>query len=262
MKLRAWFGNMPSGAKAIGTGCLRETIMQDGAKEPASGFALVQTLSLHKEPILPEGTPGPATAPDAATNPAPVPPPLSVNAPPPTGKRTTWLICIGCAVGVAAGILLTNAVNNMMAYTFFYPVHSNKPSVEVFNELNQMRIDLNKLNDEKKQLEKDKEKEDALRQALSAVKATVPPPADSAKPDAAPPTAQPGGIPTVQPGGAPPVQPGGVAEIRPPSRPRDGFAEVDEEIERLEKMQKTINNILDLFTPPGQKEKEPKKDRP
>jgi hypothetical protein len=147
---------------------------------------------------------------------------------------------------VAVGILLTNAVNNMLAYTFFYPVQSNKPSVEVFNELNQMRLDLNKLNEENKV--KDQEKDDAVRDALSKVRATVAQP-DSGKPNAVPPAAQPGVAV------APAAQPGGVADLRPANRPRDGFAEIDEEIERLEKMQKTINNILDVFTPPAQKEK-------
>jgi hypothetical protein len=175
-----------------------------------------------------------------------MPVPISNQTNPAAGRRTTWLICVGCGVGVAVGILLTNAVNNMLAYTFFYPVQSNKPSVEVFNELNQMRLDLNKLNEENKL--KDQEKDDAVRDALSKVRATVAQP-DSGKPNAVPPAAQPGVAV------APAAQPGGVADLRPANRPRDGFAEIDEEIERLEKMQKTINNILDVFTPPAQKEK-------
>jgi hypothetical protein len=206
--------------------------MPDGAPQPASGFAPVPTLAPHMETVLPEAVAEPATAPA----------PLSKTTAPASGRRTSWLIGIGCAVGMAAGVLLTNMVNNWVAYTYFYPVHSNKPSVEVFNELNQMRQELNQLNEEKKLQEQ--QKDDAVRQALSAVKSVAPP--DSAKPNA--PAAP----------SAPAMQPGGVADVRPVNKPRDGFAEIDEEIERLEKTQKTINQILDLFTPPA---KEKTKDR-
>jgi hypothetical protein len=208
--------------------------MPDGATEPASGFAPVPTLVPHTEALLPEVVAEPAAAPV----------PLSKATVRASGRRTGWFIGIGCALGIAAGVLLTNMVNNWVAYTYFYPVHSNKPSVEVFNELNQMRQELNQLNEEKKLQEQ--EKDNAIRQALSAVKSVAPP--DSPKPNA--PAAP----------SAPAMQPGGVADVRPPvnNKPRDGFAEVDEEIERLEKTQQTINKILDLFTPPA---KEKTKDR-
>jgi hypothetical protein len=206
-----------------------EVIMPDGATGPASGFAPVPTLVPHAEPILPEVVAEPATAPA----------PLSKVAAPAGGRRTGWFIGIGCAVGMAAGVLLTNMVNNWVSYAYFSPVHSNKTSVEVFNELNQMRQEINQLNEEKKL--KEQEKDDAVRQALSAVKSVTPP--ESAKPNAP---------------AAPVMQPGGVAEIRPVNKPRDGFAEVDEEIERLEQTQKAINKILDMFTPPA---KDKTKDR-
>ena len=216
--------------------------MPDGANEPASGFAPVPTLAPHTETILPVAEPAPV--------------PLTKAAAPAGGRRTGWFIGIGCAVGMAAGVLLTNLVNNWVAYTYFYPVHSNKTSVEVFNDLNNKRLELIKENEEKKlkdQLKEQQDREDAIRQALSAVKSVAPPDGEKTK---APPAAvvQPAGIPS-----PPAVQPGGVADMRPVNnKPRDGFAEVDEEIERLEKMQKTINGILDLFTPPT---KEKPKDR-
>jgi hypothetical protein len=221
--------------------------MHDGPADQASGYGPPPTLVPHKETILPEATP----------DPAPVPVALSKTTSPAGGRRSSWWLGVGCAVGVAVGVLLTNMVNNMLAYTYFYPVQSNKPSVQVFNELNDMRLELNKLNEEKKLQEQ--QKDDAIRNALSAVKSVAPLEGD--KPKSPPtPALQPGGVAAMQPGGVAAVQPGGVADIRPPSKPRDGFAEIDEEIERLEKMQKTINNILDLFTPPT-KEKERTKDR-
>src|SRR5262249_1596507 len=112
-------------------------------------------------------------------------------------------------------------------------------SVQVFNELNELRQQLNQLNEEKKL--KEQEKEEAMRQALSAVASTVRAP-DSGMPGVVPPDKK-------QDGGA---------DGSPVVKPQDPFADIDAETERLQQTQKVLNTILDLFSSKG---KERAKDR-
>jgi hypothetical protein len=176
--------------------------------------------------------------PDGTNDPATVPVSPSPKAAPAAGRRAVLLLGIGGGVGLALGVLLTIGVST--TYRFYTEtLPSTRDSVQVFNELNELRQQINQLNEENKL--KEQEKEDAVRRALSAVTSTVPAP-EGRTPDAAPPAKKEGM-------GAP---------ARPADRPRDGFAEVDEEIERLERTQKVLNTILDLFTRKG---KEPTKER-
>jgi hypothetical protein len=245
--------------------------MQDGTNNPATGFSALPTLSRDNAPILQEATSGPATVPgttDPATVPgtsdtATVPVPLSTKTGPTSGRRGALWIGIACGLGLALGILITNTINNMMAYTTFYPLQSNKNSVEVFNELNEMRQEINQLNDQKKREEQAKQEQnndEAIRQALNAVKSVAP---DNGKPGPAvpPDNGKPG--PAAAPDIGNPLailpvmnqKPGGGVEARPKRNPTDPFADVDEEIERLERTQKTLNKILDMF---GKKAEQPK----
>jgi hypothetical protein len=159
------------------------------------------------------------------------------TAPVPSSKKTgltaasrVALLGIGGGVGLALGILLTLSVS--ATYTFFtQTLPTTRDTVQVFNELNELRQQLNQLNEEKKLQEQ--EKQEAVRQALSAVAATVRLPES------------------------------GTSSVVPPAKkldekPRGPFADVDAEIERLEQTQKVLNSILDMFTPKG---KERAKDR-
>jgi hypothetical protein len=165
---------------------------------------------------------------DGTNEPATVPVPTSEKPGPTPRRRTVLLLGLGGGVGLALGVLLTFGV--FTTYTFVtQTLPSTRDSVQVFNELNELRQQINQLNEERKL--KDQEKEDAVRQALSAVSSTVHPP-ENATPSAAP----------------PPKKEGGAAEMHPVEKRRDGFAEIDEEIERLEQTQKVLNTILDLFS--------------
>jgi hypothetical protein len=234
--------------------------MPDSTNDPAAGFAALPTLSREKEPILQAASSDPVTVPGSSA-PEPVAVPVAtITAPAPRRRGILWL-GIGCGLGLAAGILVTNTITNMMAYTTFYPLHSTKDSVQVFNELNQMRQEINQINDEKKRKEKEQERDDQLRQALNAVNATVRAP-DNGKPGQAPApdNGKPGQAGAPDLGkvivGLPAMNPGGRADAPPPAFKRnDPFAEVDEEIERLERTQKTLNKILDLF---GKQTEQPK----
>jgi hypothetical protein len=174
---------------------------------------------------------------DGAHEPATVPVPSRVVTGPAAGRRGALLLGVGGGVGLALGILLTIGVS--ATYTFFtHTLPSTRDSVQVFNELNELRQQLNQLNEEKKL--KEQEKEEAMRQALSAVASTV----------RAPESGTPGVVP-------PAKKQGGGADVPPVEKRRDGFAEIDEEIERLEQTQKVLNAILDMFS----KGKERAKDR-
>lgn len=176
--------------------------------------------------------------PDGTNEPATVPVPASEQTGSMAGRRVALLLGIGGVVGLAVGILLTIGVS--ATFTFFTrTVPSTRDSVQVFNELNELRQQLNQLNEEKKF--KEQEKEEALRQALSAVASTARAPES--------------GTPSVVP---PAKNEGGGAERPPVAKPHDPFAELDAEIERLEQTQKVLNTILDLFTSKG---KERTKDR-
>jgi hypothetical protein len=175
--------------------------------------------------------------PDGANEPAAVPGPSRAVTGPAAGRRDAWLLGIGGGVGLALGIMLTLGVS--ATYTFLTDtLPSTRDSVQVFNELNDLRQQLNQLNEEKKL--KEQEKEEALRQSLSAVASTVRAP-DSGTP----------GVP-------PAKKEAGSAEGSPVAKRQDPFADIDAEIERLEQAQKALNTILDMFSRKG---KEGAKDR-
>jgi hypothetical protein len=197
--------------------------MTDGTHDPAHG---------QETPAVQTAQPGTMLT-DGAHDPASAPAPSGKPTGPAAGKRTAVLLTVGGAVGMTLGVLLTMGLTT--TYTFVtHTVPSTRDSVEVFNQLNELRQQINEMNEEKKL--KEQEKEEAVRQALSAVASTVRRP-ESGTSTAVPPTAVPPGMKE----GEKPV-------ARRAERPRDGFADIDEEIERLEQTQKTLNTILDLFT--------------
>jgi hypothetical protein len=202
---------------------------------------------------------------DGANEPAAVPVPSREVTGPAAGRRIALLLGIGGGVGLALGILLTLGV--FATYTFFtHTLPETRDSVQVFNELNELRQQLNQLNEDKKH--KEQEKEEAMRQALSAVASTVRPPdsqlneeqkpkeqdKEEAMRQALSAVASVTGAPGVL---APAKKQGEGAEGPPVMKRQDPFADIDEEIERLEQTQKVLNTILDLFT----KKKERAKDR-
>ena len=80
------------------------------------------------------------------------------------------MLCIGGGVGLALGVLLTMGVSAV--YTLFTDtLPSTRASVQAFAELNELRQQLNQLNEEKKL--KDQEKEEAVRQALNEFASAV-----------------------------------------------------------------------------------------
>ena len=175
--------------------------------------------------------------PDNANEPAAVPVPPRPETRPAARGRAALLLLTGGAVGLALGALLTMGATT--TYTLVtHTIPETKDSVEVFNQLNELRQQINQMNEEQKQ--KDQEKEDAVRQALRAINSRAHPP-DGGTPSAEPLAKKDGGGPDVRPG---------------PKR-QDEFADVDEEIERLEQTQKVLNTILDLFS---RKNKERAKD--
>src|SRR5262249_13175433 len=156
---------------------------------------------------------------------------------PAAGRYGAILFGIGCGVGLTLGVVLTLGAS--ATYTFFtQTVPSTRDSVQVFNELNELRQQINQLNEETKL--KDQEKEEALRQSLGAVASTVRAP-DSGTAGA----------------DSPAPKEGGGAEKPPVAKSHDPFAEIDDEIKRLEQAQKVLNSILDMFS----KGKEGAKDR-
>jgi hypothetical protein len=225
--------------------------MQDGANVPAA---------------VPVDEPGQT---EKVTDPRPAGAnvPLALPAPPPektspaVGKRGLLLLGLGVGVGLALGIVLTVSVHT--TYTLVtQTVPETREQLQVFNELNELRQQINQLNEDKKG--KDQAAEEAMRQALNAVASTVHPP-ESAKPpnedkkgkdldkeDAIRQalSAVTSTLPTpdsAAPGAAPPAM-----------KRTDPFADIDEEIERLERTQKVLNTILDIFT---KKNKERPKDQ-
>jgi hypothetical protein len=176
---------------------------------------------------------------DGANEPVAVPVPAREAAGPAAGRRGTLLLLImGGAVGLALGILLTIGVYS--TYTFFTDtIPSTSASVQAFNELNELRQQLNLLNEERKL--KEQEKQETMRQALSAVTSTVRTP-DSETPSVVPPA----------------PKPGGSADSPAVEKSRDPFADVDAELARLEHTQKVLNMMLDMLSP---KAKERVKDR-
>jgi hypothetical protein len=180
---------------------------------------------------------------DGANEPVAVPVPPRQEAAPPAGRRGALLFLgIGVGVGLLLGVLISTGV--FATYTFFtHTLPETRDSVEVFNQLNELRLQVNQMNEEQKL--KDQEKEDAMRQALRAV-------AERAQ-------ASQGGTPGAD---APAKKAGGGPDVRVANKPQDGFAEIDEEIERLEQTQKVLNTILDVFSRKAKEAaKEPAKNR-
>jgi hypothetical protein len=166
---------------------------------------------------------------------------MSEQAPKDTGlsikKRDILLIGIGAGVGIALGALLTmGAFATVSLVTNTIP--ATRDSALVFNELNELRQQINEMNEKNSALEQ--EKEAAARQALAAVTSTVRPPA-GVTPEAVRALKE-------QSAAAPQSQ---------VAKSSDPFAEVDAEVKKLEQTQKVLNTILDMFS----KQKEPAKDR-
>jgi hypothetical protein len=173
-----------------------------------------------------DGTNEPTEVALPAALPAALPVPAPAAPAPAAGRRSALLLALGGGVGLVVGVLLTVGVTT--TYTLFtQTLPATRDSVQVFNELNELRQQINQLNDEKKL--KDQEKDEAVRMALDAVASTV------RAPEALTPS----------------KKAGGAAEARPVARAQDGFAEIDEEIERLEQTQKVLNTILDMFSKKG-----------
>ena len=154
-----------------------------------------------------------------------------------TGWRAATWLGVGGVVGLTLGVLLTVGVSTTYQFlTPALPLPSARDSVQVLQELNELRLQVNQLSEEKKV--QGQEKDEAMRRALAAVAAAV--------------RARAGGTP----GAGPSAEKQGGAPVR---RSSDPFAELDAEIKNLEATQAVLNTILDLFLPGG---KEPAKERP
>jgi hypothetical protein len=153
-------------------------------------------------------------------------------------RQTVLLLGIGAAVGLALGIGLTVGV--YATYTLFtQTLPSTRDSMLVFNELNELRQQINQLNAENAL--KEKEKAEPVRQALSAVASTI----------------------RVPEGLTPSVILATKKQAEAPDRgrvmkPQDPFADIDAEVKKLEQTQKVLNTLLDVLMP---KAKEPAKER-
>jgi hypothetical protein len=171
--------------------------------------------------------------PDDVIDPTVVPVVPVKTAAPARGRRTALLLGVAAGAGLIVGVLLTVSV--FMTHRFItQTLPETRDSVQVFEELNELRQQINQLNEDNKR--KEQEKEDAVRQALNDVASAARVP-KSSTPDARPPA----------------KKEGMAKDARPVERRRDEFAEVDEEIERLQRTEKVLNNILDLFTRKGKK---------
>jgi hypothetical protein len=168
---------------------------------------------------------------------------------------------ISGGVGVALGILITLAVTQTYKL-ITYTIPSTATSVQQFNELNELRQQVNLLNEQQKLKDQAQGQDQmaAVRQAVKAVTATLPtpasepprapasepvPPSESEKVSANPSLAKQGGNTPMPP--------------PPAAKAHDPFADVDDAIKRLENTQKVLNSVLDLFS--RNKEKAPAKDR-
>jgi hypothetical protein len=156
---------------------------------------------------------------------------------PTVGWRAVTLLGIGVSIGLVLGVLVT--VGASVTYRFLtptLPLPTDRDPVQILNELNALRLQVNQLTQEKNL--QGQEKDDSLRRALGAVAAAV-----QARAGASPPAEQRGGS-------------AGVSAAR---RASDPFAELDAEIKNLEATQAALNAILDLFL---SGDKGPAKDRP
>src|SRR5262245_45575375 len=177
---------------------------------------------------------------DDANEPAAGPVPAHEETRPAVWGRAAVLLGIGCSVGLTLGVLLPAGLSTTYHPLFTPTVPINRDWVQVFNELNDLRQQINQLNADRKLA--DQANVDAIRQALDAVTATARPPSQG----------MPGAI-------TPATKPDGAAAKPPVAKASGPFAEIDEEIRRLEETQQVLNTILDMFTP---KDKERAKDRP
>jgi hypothetical protein len=172
------------------------------------------------------------------TGPAEVPVRAEVG--PAARWRAMTLLGIGVGVGLVLGVLLTFGAS--ATFTFLNPVlplPADRNPVEILNELNDLRLQVNRLSEAKKLYEQDKD--DSLRRALGSLASVV------------------RARSSVTSGVASPAEkPGGAAGGPPTARGYDPFAELDAEIKNLETTQEVLNSILDLFLGG----KEPSKDRP
>lgn len=173
---------------------------------------------------------------DRAKEPEATPAPTHQVHEPAWWTRGPVLLGIGMGIGLAVGIVLMLTLSVATTVMSIALPQSNA-SIQVFNELNELRQQINEMNEERKT--KDKEKEEAIRQALTAITSTARPPAIAKSGTASMP-----GMPPKAPN--PPVV----------KRPGDPFADLDEEIARLEHTQKVLNTILDMF--PSKREERPK----
>jgi hypothetical protein len=145
--------------------------------------------------------------------------------------RAMTLLFVGGILGLVVGSLAT--VGAITTYQFLNPtlsVPTAPDSLQVLNELNELRHQVNRLNGEKKVESQDRD--ESMRRALAAINAAVQARA-----------------------AAEPARPGDKTAV---ARPHDPFAEIDAEIKNLEATQAVLNSLLDLFLSGP---KEPAKER-
>jgi hypothetical protein len=154
-------------------------------------------------------------------------------------RNAIWL-AVGGVVGLAVGVVTTTSV--FTTYRFLtptLPLPAERDPVQILTELNELRQQVNHLNDAKKL--QARESDAARRQELTALTSLI-----QARAHGAHAASPPAGKPGMAAGGSP---------VRPA---HDPFAELDAEIKNLEDTQKILNTILDLVLPAA---KEPEKDR-
>jgi hypothetical protein len=171
--------------------------------------------------------------------------PLAVAAPPAILPAARWRnaiwLAIGGVVGLAVGVVATTGV--FTTYRFLtptLPLPADRDPVQILTELNELRHQVNQLNDANKL--QARESDDAKRRALTTLTSMIQARANAAS----------GVSPAAE-------KPGMAAGGSPVRRAHDPFAELDAEIKNLEDTQKILNSILDLFLPAA---KEPAKVRP
>lgn len=142
-------------------------------------------------------------------------------------KRDILLIGLGSAIGLIVGIVVVGAVFSLNTL-FTHTIPETRESVQVFSELNELRQQINQMNEDRKRKEKDSEAEKEAAGRLDPA----------------------AGLPVNLADLLPKTEP---KADKPP--PRGDFAEVDAEIERLEQTQKILNAILDRLSTKAAKEK-------
>jgi hypothetical protein len=133
---------------------------------------------------------------------------------------------MGGGIGLLLGVLLTLAVTQVYQL-ITDTIPSTARNVETFNELNELRLQINQRNEDRKR--KELEQVEAVRQAVGAVTTTVRPPEK-------------------EPASTPASKEGEIAKKPPVVKQRGDFDDVDDAIKDLEQTQKVLNTILDLLT--------------